>query len=56
VAAAKAAGKGVSMCGEMAGDPRFTETLLSFGLERLSMDSSSIPEVKRAVAGIGGKR
>jgi phosphotransferase system enzyme I (PtsI) len=29
VAAALAAGKGVSMCGEMAGDPRFTETASS---------------------------
>src|SRR5690606_8132102 len=29
---ARAAGKGVSVCGEMAGDPVFTELLLSMGL------------------------
>ena len=34
---ANAAGKGVSVCGEMAGDPEFTELLLAMGLRSFSM-------------------
>ena len=39
----------VSMCGEMAGDPRFTPLLLGLGLTEFSMHPSSILEVKRVV-------
>ena len=47
--AAKAAGIPVSMCGEMAGDPRYTRLLLGMGLRELSMQPGSLPEVKAVV-------
>ncbi len=49
IAQARAAGKGVSVCGEMAGDPEFTELLLSMGLRSFSMHPSQIPAVKQRV-------
>ncbi len=36
----------VAMCGEMAGDPRFTRLLLGLGLTEFSMHPSMLPEVK----------
>jgi phosphotransferase system enzyme I (PtsI) len=39
----------VSMCGEMAGDPRYTRLLLGLGLRRFSMQPNSILEVKGIV-------
>jgi phosphotransferase system enzyme I (PtsI) len=48
-AAAKRAGKPVSMCGDMAGDPRFTWVLLGLGLRSLSMAPRQIPVVKSIV-------
>ncbi|MFG6485027.1 phosphoenolpyruvate--protein phosphotransferase [Roseateles sp. BYS78W] len=47
IAQARAAGKGVSVCGEMAGDPDFTELLLAMGLRSFSMHPSQIPAVKQ---------
>ena len=47
--AATAAGKHVSVCGEMAGDTSFTELLLALGLRSLSMHPSQIPGVKQRV-------
>ena len=47
--AAKRAGKPVSMCGDMAGDPRFTWVLLGLGLRSLSMAPRQIPIVKSIV-------
>lgn len=47
IAQARAAGKGVSVCGEMAGDPEFTELLLAMGLRSFSMHPSQIPAVKQ---------
>jgi phosphotransferase system enzyme I (PtsI) len=49
IAQANAAGKGVSVCGEMAGDPDFTELLLAMGLRSFSMHPSQIPAVKQRV-------
>jgi phosphotransferase system enzyme I (PtsI) len=49
VAAAKHAGKPVSMCGDMAGDPRFCWVLLGLGLRSLSMAPRQIPMVKSIV-------
>ena len=49
IAQARAAGKGVSVCGEMAGDPAFTELLLAMGLRSFSMHPSQIPAVKQRV-------
>jgi phosphotransferase system enzyme I (PtsI) len=39
----------VSMCGEMAGDPRYTRLLLGLGLTQFSMHPSAIPEIKQIV-------
>lgn len=39
----------VSMCGEMAGEPRFTPLLLGLGLRELSMQPGSLLEVKDRV-------
>lgn len=39
----------VSMCGEMAGDVRYTRVLLAMGLREFSMDPAAIPEVKRQI-------
>ncbi len=39
----------VSMCGEMAGDPKLTRLLLGLGLRQFSMFSSQIPAFKQRV-------
>ncbi|MBC7701068.1 phosphoenolpyruvate--protein phosphotransferase [Aquabacterium sp.] len=46
---ARGAGRGVSVCGEMAGDPIFTELLLAMGLRSFSMHPSQIASVKQRV-------
>jgi phosphotransferase system enzyme I (PtsI) len=38
-----------AMCGEMAGDPRYTRLLLGLGLEEFSMHPSTLLAVKRIV-------
>ena len=43
---ARARGIEVSLCGEMAADPRFALLLVGLGLRRLSMSPRQIPEVK----------
>lgn len=43
---ARAAGIEVSLCGEMASDPRFALLLVGMGLRRLSLAPRGIPEVK----------
>jgi phosphoenolpyruvate-protein phosphotransferase (PTS system enzyme I) len=43
------AGKGVSVCGEMAGDASMTRLLLGMGLRCFSMHPSQILTVKREV-------
>jgi phosphoenolpyruvate-protein phosphotransferase (PTS system enzyme I) len=48
-AQANGAGKEVSVCGEMAGDPAFTELLLGLGLRCFSMHPSQITAVKQIV-------
>lgn len=42
-------GKEVSVCGEMAGDPRFTRLLLGMGLRKFSMHPASLLAVKQVV-------
>lgn len=49
IAQARASGKSVSVCGEMAGDPAFTEVLLGMGLRSFSMHPSQISSVKQRV-------
>ncbi len=39
----------VSLCGEMAGNPRLAPLLLGLGLRSFSMNASAIPHVKRAI-------
>ena len=49
IAAANRTGRGVSVCGEMAGDPVFTDLLLAMGLRSFSMHPSRIASVKQRV-------
>jgi len=49
ISRATAAGKGVSVCGEMAGDPVFTALLLSMGLRSFSMHPRQVTAVKQIV-------
>jgi phosphotransferase system enzyme I (PtsI) len=46
---ARSSGKDVSVCGEMAGDPAFTELLLGMGLRSFSMHPSQIVAIKQRV-------
>jgi phosphotransferase system enzyme I (PtsP) len=49
IQAAKRAGRRVSMCGEMAGDPLCTMVLLGMGLDELSMEPFFVPVIKRLI-------
>ncbi|MHA1598357.1 MAG: phosphoenolpyruvate--protein phosphotransferase [Alphaproteobacteria bacterium] len=42
----------VSVCGEMAGDPRYTALLLGLGIRELSMSAGNIPRVKQRLRSI----
>ncbi|MCR9219501.1 MAG: phosphoenolpyruvate--protein phosphotransferase [Alphaproteobacteria bacterium] len=39
----------VSVCGEIAGDPRFTALLIGLGVRELSMSAGAIPQIKQRV-------
>jgi phosphotransferase system enzyme I (PtsP) len=52
VQAAKAAGKWVGICGEMASDPLCTLVLLGMGLDDLSMSPFFVPPVKRIIRSV----
>ncbi len=49
IAQARAQGKGVSVCGEMAGDVTMTRLLLGLGLRSFSMHPSRILAVKQQI-------
>jgi phosphotransferase system enzyme I (PtsI) len=49
IAQARKSGKGVAVCGEMAGDVAMTHLLLGLGLRSFSMHPSRILAVKEAV-------
>lgn len=49
IRAADKVGKPVSVCGEMAGDPRLTRLLLGFGLRRFSMHPAHVLAVKQQI-------
>lgn len=49
IAQARRAGKHVSVCGEMAGDPAFTDLLLGMGLRSFSMHPTQIATIKQRV-------
>ncbi len=53
---ARAASKPVSVCGEMAGDPEFTQLLLGMGLRSLSMHPSQIAATKQRVLRTDARR
>ncbi len=40
---------GISICGEIAGDPRFTPLLLGLGIQELSMAAANLPRVKSRI-------
>jgi phosphotransferase system enzyme I (PtsI) len=42
----------VCVCGEIAGDPRYTALLLGLGIRDLSMTASNVPVVKNRIRGI----
>jgi phosphotransferase system enzyme I (PtsI) len=42
----------VSLCGEMAGDPKITPLLLGLGLRAFSMNASAVPRVKQVVRSV----
>ncbi len=50
--AARAAGIPVSLCGEMAADPRAAPLLVGLGLDELSASPIYLPEIKRVVRAI----
>ncbi|HNW33888.1 MAG TPA: phosphoenolpyruvate--protein phosphotransferase, partial [Candidatus Ozemobacteraceae bacterium] len=52
VDAGAAAEKGVSLCGELAGDSRYTVLLLGMGLREFSMNAVFIPRVKQIVRAV----
>ena len=47
--AAQRAGIPANLCGELAGNPRFTAMLLGFGLRDLSMAPPNVPRVKQRI-------
>ncbi len=49
IAECNAQGKGVSVCGEMAGDPQYTRLLLGLGLRSFSMHPSQILTIKQEI-------
>lgn len=52
IKAARDAGIPCSLCGEMAGDPLFTELLVGLGIHSLSMSAVAIPAVHAEIANI----
>jgi phosphoenolpyruvate-protein phosphotransferase (PTS system enzyme I) len=56
IAQSRAAGKHVSVCGEMAGDPAFTELLIGLGLRSFSMHPAQIAAIKQRVLRTDARR
>lgn len=52
----RAVGKDVSVCGEMAGDPAFTEVLLAMGLRNFSMHPVQVSAIKQMVLRTDSRR
>ncbi|TLY96992.1 MAG: phosphoenolpyruvate--protein phosphotransferase [Gammaproteobacteria bacterium] len=52
IEAAARRGMPISLCGEMAGEPRFAPLLLGLGLRNLSMTPRNIPRVKQRIRGL----
>ena len=47
-----AAGKPISVCGEMGGEPLAAAALIGLGIRKLSMGISSVPGVKKLITGL----
>jgi phosphoenolpyruvate-protein phosphotransferase (PTS system enzyme I) len=56
ISVSNAAGKHVCVCGEMAGDPMFTELLLGMGLRCFSMHPARIPAIKQRILRVDTRR
>ena len=54
VESAGRAGIGLSVCGEMAGDPAAALALVGLGVRQLSMGAASLPAVRRAIRAVDG--
>lgn len=52
---ARAVGKPVSICGELAGDPGGAALLMAMGYDALSMNAASLPKVKSVIRSISYK-
>lgn len=52
VGAARTAGKSISICGELAGDPRAAPLLLAMGFDQLSMNATNVPRIKKIIRSI----
>jgi len=52
VDAAHEEGKPVSICGEMAGDPKAAVILMAMGFDILSMNAANLPRVKSVIRGV----
>ena len=52
---AQRAHRPVSLCGELAGDPRFVPVLIALGLTELSMHPNAILEVRDAISRLSRK-
>lgn len=46
---ARAKGKSISVCGEMAGNPAYTELLLGLGARNFSLTPGEIPQIKKVI-------
>lgn len=55
IEAAKNAGGAAIICGEMAGSPYYVPLLLGLGATELSMNPTSIPPVRKMIAGIAAE-
>ena len=56
ISISNASGKEVCVCGEMAGDPMFTELLLGMGLRCFSMHPARIPAIKQRILRVDTRR
>ena len=54
--AGRRAGVPVAMCGEMAGNPRYTRLLLGLGLREFSVPPNALLEVKQVLAASDAQR
>ncbi len=56
ISIARSRGKGISVCGEMAGDPAFTELLLGMGLRSFSTHPAQIASLKQRILRADSRR